>query len=390
MDVKTVITVLTLIAISLGVTAWLGVSATELDEPAPNTYETQGEEEAPPVDDDEKRPKAVAKETEYEFGNMELGETGQHTFLLKNDGEDVLKIAKGASTCKCTVSDLPSNEIPPGESIEVFLEWTPKALTQSFSQRARIWTNDPDQRSIDFRVNGRVADMLATVPSGEVDAGNVQEDIGANARFRMYSSIADEFDEPPTIEYDGDLLTFEIKPFEADDLEELSAKSGYTTMIDVSPDVPAGSGQETFTYHAKVNGKEYQEQVSVKYNRRGPLRIMPRRGTVFFEKWGLVDFQRFQASEGKTQEVTLFVDDPEDGSSIDVSVGEIEVPQIKVTAEPKPDFKLKGKQVFRLIFEIPAGAPPLDFARKTAPKIMINTTHPDVPEIELHVEAHSR
>ncbi|MBD3673891.1 MAG: DUF1573 domain-containing protein [Planctomycetaceae bacterium] len=391
MDVKTVIAVVVLILVSLGITAWIGVSSQEVGaEKNKVTYESQDEEDAPPIDDDDKRPKAVTEETSFNFGSMELGETGKHTFLLKNEGEDVLVIAKGASTCKCTVSDLPSNEIPPGETAEVLLEWEPKAPSPEFSQRARIWTNDPERRAIDFSVQGMVADLLTVSPSGELDAGNVQEDVGASARFRIYSNLADSFDEPPTMEYEGDFLSFEVKPFEEEDLEMTSAKSGYVVQVKISPDVPAGRSQETFGYLAKVDGREFTEQMTVKYRRRGPIRVMPLPGTVYFEKYGLVDFQRFQAAEGKTQEVTLLIEDPEDDAEIDVAIAEVEVPQVKVDVEPKTDLNLKGKQAFRLRFEIPPGAPPVDFARQTAPKVILKTTHPELPEIELHVEAHSR
>jgi hypothetical protein len=111
---------------------------------------------------------------------------------------------------------------------------------------------------------------------------------------------------------------------------------------------------------------------------------------VFFEQAGLVDFRRFDAKEGKVQEVTLLIDNPPDDAEIKVSLSENELEEMKVTVEPKTELKLKGKQAFRIVFEIPPGTPPMNHARSTAPKIVFKTTHPEVTEVVLHAEVHSR
>jgi len=389
MDVKTVITILMIVFASLGLTAWLGYTS-QADKTQSNPSKGYADDtNAPELDEDNKRPKAVADEMLHEFGSMELGEKGSHTFIIKNEGDDVLKISKGASTCKCTVSDLPSNEIPPGETAEVFLEWEPKAKSRNFSQQARIWTNDPDNRSLDFRVQGLVDDKLNRVPEGDLAAGSLQEGIGASTRLRMFSRLVDEIPEPEII-YEGKTLTFEVKPLEEVDKKELETKNGYAVFVNVAPGAPVGSNRELFSFKTKIGDEVIQEQVAVTYSRLGPIRIMPLPNTVFFEKPGLVDFQRFEAKDGKTQEVTLLIDNPADDSEIEVTVAENELEEMKVTVESKTELKLKGKQAFRVVLEIPPGTPPLNYARSTAPKIVLKTTHPEVTEVVLHAEVHSK
>ncbi len=51
----------------------------------------------------------------YEFGVMELYETGKHEFVFKNTGEAPLVLQKGSTTCKCTLSQLEDCSIQPGE-----------------------------------------------------------------------------------------------------------------------------------------------------------------------------------------------------------------------------------------------------------------------------------
>ena len=161
-------------------------------------------------------------------------------------------------------------------------------------------------------------------------------------------------------------------------------------FVNVAPGAPVGSNRELFSFKTKIGDEVIQEQVAVTYSRLGPIRIMPLPNTVFFEKPGLVDFQRFEAKDGKTQEVTLLIDNPADDSEIEVTVAENELEEMKVTVEPKTELKLKGKQAFRVVLEIPPGTPPLNYARSTAPKIVLKTTHPEVTEVVLHAEVHSK
>jgi len=389
MDGKAVITILLIVLASLGLTAWLDYSnlaETPKVDPSKGYADDTG---APELDEDEKRPKAVADELLHEFGSMELGDKGSYTFQIKNEGEDVLKISKGASTCKCTVSDLPSNEIAPGETAEVVLEWTPKSKSRNFSQQAKIWTNDPENRSLDFRVQGLVDDKLNRAPEGDLAAGSLQEGVEASTRLRIFSRLVDEILEPEII-YDGETLTFEVKPLEEVDLKELETKNGYAIFVTVASAAPVGNNRELFSFKTKVGDEVIEEQVAVTYTRLGPIRIMPLPNTVFFEQAGLVDFRRFDAKEGKVQEVTLLIDNPPDDAEIKVSLSENELEEMKVTVEPKTELKLKGKQAFRIVFEIPPGTPPMNHARSTAPKIVFKTTHPEVTEVVLHAEVHSR
>ncbi|MDB4637654.1 MAG: DUF1573 domain-containing protein [Planctomycetaceae bacterium] len=389
MDGKAVITILLIVLASLGLTAWLGYSnlaENPKSEPSKGYADDTG---APELDEDDQRPKAVADELVHNFGSMELGDKGSYTFSIKNEGEDVLKISKGASTCKCTVSDLPSNEIPPGETAEVVLEWEPKSKSRNFSQKAKIWTNDPENRSLDFGVQGLVDDKLNRVPEGDLTAGSLQEGIGASTRLRIFSRLVDEIPEPEII-YDGETLIFEVKPLEDVDLEELDTKNGYAIFVNVAPTAPVGSNRELFSFKTKVGDEVIEEQVTVTYSRLGPIRIMPLPNTVFFEKTGLVDFKRFDAKDGKIQEVTLLIDNPPEDAKVEVTLSENELEEMKVTVEPKTDLKLKGKQAFRIVLEIPPGIPPMNHARSAAPKIVFKTTHPEVSEVILHAEVHSK
>lgn len=386
MDVKAVITVVVLALLGLGLTFWIGGDASSDGKKPLKSYEDP--QDAPPLDEEGPRPKAVADETLYNFGEMELGEKKQHTFVLKNEGKDTLVIAKGASTCKCTVSDLPSNEIAPGESAKVNLEWEPKAITTGFSQSARIWTNDPDQQAIDFRVEGVVHELVELYPGNALDAGNILEETGGKTRLRVISELTDQITEPE-ISYSGKWLTFETVKTPEADLKELHAKIGYDINIHVVPDVPVGTNKDLFEITFTANGKELQHEISVKSVRKGPVTIFAVPGTKYIEKINLIDFERFLAEKGKQQAVTFMIDDPPDGQPIELTVAKNEFPDMIINIEPNTQLALNKRQAFNVTFQVPPGLPPLDRARKNAVTVTFHTTHPQVNQIKINLGIHS-
>jgi hypothetical protein len=74
------------------------------------------------------RPKALMKEKYFYFGRMAKGGSGSHEFVLRNEGNAPLKVAKGPTMCKCTLSSLAGQEIAPCEEIKVSVTWAPLNL----------------------------------------------------------------------------------------------------------------------------------------------------------------------------------------------------------------------------------------------------------------------
>ncbi|HBH52095.1 MAG TPA: hypothetical protein DDY91_09400, partial [Planctomycetaceae bacterium] len=85
-------------------------------------------------------PKAVVDQTEFEFGRMEVGEEMTHAFKIRNEGEAPLELAKGNTTCQCTISELENNLIPPGGEASITLRWKPTAQSDAFEKGAEIRT----------------------------------------------------------------------------------------------------------------------------------------------------------------------------------------------------------------------------------------------------------
>jgi hypothetical protein len=105
---------------------------------------------------------------EFNFGNMEQGESAEHVFVLKNIGRLPLTVTKGKTTCKCTTSELDTEPILPGGSREVTLKWTAKVnsdFEKTFEQSAEVGTNDPDREMVRLRVKGLVSKTIECAPA---------------------------------------------------------------------------------------------------------------------------------------------------------------------------------------------------------------------------------
>ena len=80
-----------------------------------------------------------AEFTRYDPGYMQVGDTQQHTFVVRNIGNAPLQLTPGQPSCKCTVSEFSTEPVPPGESREVLLTWKP--MMKCRQRRARRCPN---------------------------------------------------------------------------------------------------------------------------------------------------------------------------------------------------------------------------------------------------------
>jgi Protein of unknown function (DUF1573) len=189
LDMRTwfLLALLVVVGIGIGVGVALGVF-----NPAPNASDA-GNAAAPAADSrmpelppsDGPQPHVRVDKTEFDFGEMERRATGQHSYVFTNRGDYPLKLTSGGTSCsQCTISELPKDDIAPGESASVILKWTPRSEEEHFRQTATIFTNDPNQRSITLTVSGRLIQSLALAPP-ELVFNNVTPETHSESKARL-------------------------------------------------------------------------------------------------------------------------------------------------------------------------------------------------------------
>ena len=81
------------------------------------------------------------KDSIFNFGEISEHEKARHTYTVENIGEHPLFIANVATSCGCTAPEFEKNEIPPGGSAELTLEFNPKGKLGNQKKSALIISN---------------------------------------------------------------------------------------------------------------------------------------------------------------------------------------------------------------------------------------------------------
>jgi len=130
----------------------------------------------------------IVGDSTYDFGSGQRHSKFQHTFVVRNRGDEPLTLTKGATSCKCTLSDLKKGELAPGESVEIKLEWTLSIESDHFRQSAEIYTNDPRHSTLTLIVQGSITDRLKLDPRelvlSDISASSFSSWISRSTRYR--------------------------------------------------------------------------------------------------------------------------------------------------------------------------------------------------------------
>ncbi|QDT00445.1 DUF1573 domain-containing protein [Adhaeretor mobilis] len=139
---------------------------------APNDHSAHDHGTTPADSPAESTKQLEVKETQYEFGSMEIGTSQRHAFPISNTGSEPITVEFLTNTCQCTAVEL--NGLPaegagpvllkPGESTTVELEWVAKGEPRSFRHGATFETNDPGKKRLEFHVVGELVDSTSLDP----------------------------------------------------------------------------------------------------------------------------------------------------------------------------------------------------------------------------------
>lgn len=366
-------------AVALAGTVWIGRyrGATPELLKSPETIKSPG----PEIAATGPYPKAIAAETEYDFGVLAIGAEGTHDYLIRNEGEaDLVVMARPEdTTCSCTVGKLSHDgPIKPGDSVTVTLNWKVKLPNSEFRHQAIIRTNDPDHREIPLVVKGTVDETIRVSPLQNWPIGDLSSKEPSTITGEVYSTNRDTFD---IVEATAgrESTKVEWKPMTPEQLAEKQYKSGYVVTVSVSPDVPIGPYSDT----VKVKtSEEVAGEVSftVSGNRSGPVEIL---GPKFHPAASVLKMEEFPADKGMELTLSLFVKDFDGELKLEDVKQQFD--SVKVSLVKDENFAGKGKQRYYLKVAVPPG-PPQDHRLKNSEKVDLFLNHPDARQLRLIVE----
>lgn len=109
------------------------------------------------------QPVIMSPEPVHNFGEVENSEKVTHGFLVKNAGDEPLSITDVKTSCGCTVADLETDTLAPGQETTITAIFDLKGRQGLERKRITVVSNDPEQPTYALELMGTA---LATI---EVD-----------------------------------------------------------------------------------------------------------------------------------------------------------------------------------------------------------------------------
>ncbi|MDP1799331.1 MAG: DUF1573 domain-containing protein [Planctomycetaceae bacterium] len=367
-------------ALALGLTVWIGRYNAKAEVLIPQTTPTVVADPGPEVSKTGPHPKAVAESTEHDFGTMTLGQESSHKFVVKNEGQaDLRMIArKEDASCQCTLGELGDGDsIPPGESREVTLKWKIKAPVQTFRHSAKIRTNDPENRIIEFVVSGKVDQRYTVTPGQTWEVGDLSRTQPTTVKGTIFSTTIEKF-AIISSKASNDKIAVAYEPMSAEALTDKEAKSGYDVTATITPGAPIGPYAEKITLITDDIDEHKELVINLQGHLTGPIEFL---GPAYHKESNLVTMGEFKADDGKEVTLSLFVRDFDE----ELQLLGVSPESDRVHFELKKDEKLTGKtRRYQLKVKVLPG-PQLDLISSPSLKFELKFNHPEAASVVMRV-----
>jgi hypothetical protein len=331
-------------------------------------------------------PKLEIDQAEYNFGTMDLEGKGTHDFIIRNRGSALLMLSKGGTSCRCAVSQLEREDLAPGGSEKITLEYKPVSVPGPYYQTAVFYSNDPAQPRFTLAVKGKLTTAVRAAPA-ELTFSRASATEPTRGEVRVYGyqpkplEIRDYHWSDPKL---AKFFEAKLSPLGREDLkEEKDATSGYRIEVTVKPGLPQGPFQQKILLAtnypekpelaAPIEGKIYHDIsiIGPGWNEADEVLLI---GTV-------------KSRENYRRRVLLIVRGSQ-RKGVQFRVVEPAPAPLKVTLGRTEELRNGKISQTPLTIEIPSGSRPVNHLgqdRKDWAKITLETTHPQVPQVTIYV-----
>jgi len=339
-------------------------------------------------------PTVDVPETQFAFGTVGVGATGFHEFVIRNTGEAVLELTRGATSCTCTVSDFEQSEggssnakvVPPGGSTKLKVQWRGKGDGGPFRQQAGVMTNDPRRPQVAFVVEGTVVPKFKTVPSvialTKISAGTGEQVSVKIFTFGTQQPTVDSL--TATDEKTAQLYSLSSAPLEASEVAaEKGASGGIEVTADILPGLPIGPLRQTIRVVLRIPD-EVTAEIPVEGSVSGDLALA---GKAWDSSHEVLSLGTVSSRTGAQTTIFVTAKGPY-REDLRLVVRDVVPETLKVIVEEgKP---VGSGNVIRIPLSItisPGSAPSNHICSPQAPagKIVLETAHPDSPTLTIPV-----
>lgn len=343
------------------------------------------------LDRDGPQPKAVIDEPEFVFGRMLVGEERTHDFVIRNEGDALLTVEFGDTTCQCTYSKKmkPGDkiEIPPGQSGAVSLTWKPTAQAERFGKGANLITNDPRNSKIRLSLEGMVTPRFLLKPEKDWILSDPVDGKPFTFSGLLGSPIIEHFN-ITAVECRNPLVSTEVIALDKERFGDIRVLSGYEIRVSVKPEMPSGAFSYPLTIKTDVPditpdgpGKPVEFEVLLSGALRGPFRPT---GREWVDDKMAISLGSFDAAAGKKITMPVVIKNPpaEGFKLIEPPVCTPEALKFELHRDEK---STGGTPRFLMTLEYPPGSPRVIHREDEPGRILLKTNHPLAAQIELHI-----
>ena len=337
-----------------------------------------------------RQPIARVFEDTYDFSYMELGTERSHDFTIANDGQAPLRLTKGETTCKCTMSSLAKAggqvDVPPGGQENITLTWNAKGSSGPFRQSAEIFTSDPQLPLVRLTVKGDVVQSVTVIPQ-EIVFTSLSPSAGATARVQVCSVgtepiriVGHAFQDASTAEH----FTVTYGEMAVDQLKVPNAKSGCLVTVTLKPGLPLGTIQQTITFETNLSAVP-QVILPVSANVVADISIV---GRGWNSSKAVLAIGKVDRAQGAERTLKLLVRGP-DRNTVAFEIEHVEPKLLQVTLGERKEMASGTVTQTPLSIVIPKGSPESDHLGSTvAPyaRIRLKSTHPEAKSIDVKIQ----
>lgn len=383
-----------IIAVVVGIGLGIGVGGLRISStPWEGIPAMEGQKSGEPASQSGPAPKVAVDRLFYDFGKMEIEKSGRREFTVTNEGNDILKLMKGETTCRCAAGDLEKSELSPGESTKITLTWRPTADPGPYKQSASFLTNDPHKPKFTITISGTITATLRARP-----ATLTLSRISSHEPTQGTTSILSYLDEPlelssPRFEENEHSSYFEgsLKPLTEEELKaNLGAKSGFLLTLTIKPGLPEGAFKQTITLSTN-NPNRKELVIPVEGSVGSEISIV---GPYWNTEHDVLYLGTIKSQVGFSNRLFLIVHGPY-RKEVQFKLAEPPPEPLKVTVGAMTEIGNGQSMQTPLLIEIPKGSPHashLGHRQETeqnvsdeAAVIQLETTHPEVPKLRIPV-----
>lgn len=145
-------------------------------------------------------PKISVQQPDHDFGDIKEGEVVSHTYVITNNGGDLLKIIDVRPSCGCTAATPDKRELKPGESTNISISFNSKGRKGPQIKTINVKSNDPEKPDVTLSLKCNVIEQEKKEPTGgakiyfpetQHDFGKVDEGKVIDYTFKFQNSGTD-------------------------------------------------------------------------------------------------------------------------------------------------------------------------------------------------------